>query len=263
MEQVKIRLFFFLLTFSICFKAQDDGLHPEVQEMMDSLAVIDDLIAGDSAVYQNVITENAVTKRKYSPGFTRKYKGSDFDYERKLPTKSIWQRLKEKIINALRALFGDVEVMKFNNLTMVALRVFGAVLIAFLLYLLAKYLMAKDGRWFFAKSKGTAIAAEYFKENIHELDFQHEILQAESSGNYRLAVRYLFLKQLKELTDKKIIEWNPEKTNRDYIAEIKDANKQADYLKTARIFDYVWYGEFAVSQSLYAKFREVFEQQRF
>ena len=47
------------------------------------------------------------------------------------------------------------------------------------------------------------------------------ISEAESNNNYRLAIRYYYLWLLKGLSEKEIIDYDPEKTNSDYQYEIK------------------------------------------
>ena len=67
-----------------------------------------------------------------------------------------------------------------------------------------------------------------------------------------MATRFLYLKNLKLLSDKLIIKWNINKTNYSYQHEIKDAAIRSGFLETTFIFDYVWYGEFPVDEYQYS-----------
>ena len=78
----------------------------------------------------------------------------------------------------------------------------------------------------------------------------------ERNRDFRYAVRYQFLWILKILADKNIIEWNPKKTNRDYMTEIKEKQLQRKFREAAKIFDYVWYGEFEIDENSYHKMKE-------
>ena len=93
-------------------------------------------------------------------------------------------------------------------------------------------------------------------ENIHEINFQESIKDYERNRDFRYAVRYQFLWVLKILADKNIIEWNPEKTNRDYMSEIKEKQLQGKFRDATKIFDYVWYGEFEIDENSYHKMKE-------
>ncbi len=90
-------------------------------------------------------------------------------------------------------------------------------------------------------------------ENIHEIDFDAEIEKAVSQHNYRLAVRMLYLKCLKQLSDATLIKWQPEKTNSAYINELNDVVKRTAFKLLTRQFEYVWYGEFAIDGSTFIK----------
>ena len=96
-------------------------------------------------------------------------------------------------------------------------------------------------------------------ENIHEINFPESILGFERSGDYRSAIRYHFLFVLKKLSDKKRINWNPEKTNKDYVRELKADHLQEEFSKLSYIFDYVWYGEFSIDEESYEKFKEQYQ----
>ena len=116
-------------------------------------------------------------------------------------------------------------------------------------------MVERKGNLFFAKKNTKLeIPVEDVVENIHEVDFPETIAKYERQRDYRSAVRYHFLWILKQLTDKKIIEWNPEKTNKDYIAEIQKADIKQGFKEIALIFDYVWYGEFKIDE---LKYREL------
>ena len=57
-------------------------------------------------------------------------------------------------------------------------------------------------------------------ENIFEINFQQEIDKAVQAGNYRLAVRLLFLRLLKNLAEKNIIQYQQDRTNFDYLMQL-------------------------------------------
>src|SRR5205085_4474841 len=103
-----------------------------------------------------------------------------------------------------------------------------------------------------------AIPYDVVEENIHDLNLDDLIIRAAESRNYRLAVRYLYLKILKQLNDNGNIDWKPGKTNRMYLAELHKNNlyKPFEYLTTQ--FEYVWYGEFEVNDDSYQNVKNKF-----
>jgi len=93
-------------------------------------------------------------------------------------------------------------------------------------------------------------------EDIHAVDFPARIAEAEQAGDYRLAVRLGFLSVLKQLTDRGILTWRPEKTNTDYLAEVPAGALRAAFTHVVRQFEYAWYGELPLTAAQYDLARE-------
>ena len=84
--------------------------------------------------------------------------------------------------------------------------------------------------------------ANILTEDINEMNFNVLIQNALNNKDYRLCVRLMYLKSLKLLSDRKIINWNENKTNYSYLSEIKDVRLYDNFLELTILFDYVWYG---------------------
>ena len=107
-------------------------------------------------------------------------------------------------------------------------------------------------------ARSLPLAYETGQENIHELNFADALAQAEAAGNLRLAVRLGYLQLLKQLTDRDLIDWQPDKTNQAYLRELATSRPAArpDFAELTRQFEYAWYGELPVSAILYRQVRE-------
>jgi hypothetical protein len=92
--------------------------------------------------------------------------------------------------------------------------------------------------------------SEYF-EDIHQINFDEEIENAVSKHNYRFAVRLLYLKCLKQLSDAGLIAWQIDKTNSAYIDELANENQRSAFKMLTHQFEYVWYGEFLIDEPIY------------
>ena len=112
---------------------------------------------------------------------------------------------------------------------------------------------------FFKSPTKTTLNYEALSENIHELNFAELIQQALEARNYRLAVRLYYLKTLKQLTDKNHIQWQPTKTNRSYVFELINSPLQADFEDITQQFEYVWYGDFSVSEQNFEEIQTQFQ----
>lgn len=84
------------------------------------------------------------------------------------------------------------------------------------------------------------------------------IYDAEQKENYNEAVRYWFLKTLKNLKDLELILYSPDKTNQEYISELKGEGFQEQFTYLTRNYEYIWYGKFSLKKNLYHKIKNSF-----
>ncbi|MDH6252084.1 hypothetical protein M2347_001811 [Chryseobacterium sp. H1D6B] len=259
------KFFIFLLIFfsAGCTYAQDKN-DPTVAEeyIEDSLDTghYKNMVRADSVLLQHPVSENTVHPKKFQEDLSSRYKGNEFDYSTSKPRESFWQKLQRKIAKIIQSIFGETSLETSANVTWIIIRLFAIILIGFLLYFIVKYLIGKNGNLFFGKkNRKMIINEEELHENIHEINFPESIAGFERTGDYRSAVRYQFLFVLKKLSDKKLISWNPEKTNKDYAAELKAPHLKNEFSNLSYIFDYVWYGEFSIDEQNYLKFKNQYQ----
>ncbi|TXF76311.1 DUF4129 domain-containing protein [Chryseobacterium sp.] len=214
----------------------------------------------DSILQANPTTENTVFPKQFKEKFRSQYRGAEFDYTTIKPRESFIEKIKKFIRKIVEAIFGNIDPGKTVSLTENIIRFFAVIIIGFVLYFLVRFLIGKNGNYFFRKKKGKIkIDDRDLHENIHEINFPETIDSFERQKDYRSAVRYRFLSVLKMLADKKLIAWNPEKTNKDYAEELKDIRIKNDFRDLVYIFDYVWYGEFVIDEVNYNYFKEQFQ----
>lgn len=217
-------------------------------------------IATDSVLTSDYKTDNILYPKAFDAKFKSKYQSNDYNYELTTPKKTLWEKIIDKLDQIFSKLLGKTDPNKAVSYTANILRALGIILIAVVLYLLINFLLGKQGNLFFSKrNRKLKINAEDLDENIHEINFANRISEYENQAEYRQAIRYQFLYLLKQLTDKKIIDWNPEKTNKDYSLEFKNQTQKQDFQKMAYIYDYVWYGEFALDEANYNTFKNQFK----
>lgn len=122
------------------------------------------------------------------------------------------------------------------------------------------YLASSNVRLFRKESKN--IMEEEFvdvqMDDIFSINYEREIQKAVEAGNYRLAVRLWYLKTLKELSDRNIIEYRHEKTNNDYVHSLFGGPYYKDFFRLTRNFEYTWYGQFNLSAEGYRMMQEDF-----
>lgn len=69
--------------------------------------------------------------------------------------------------------------------------------------------------------------------------------------NYRLAIRYLYLQALQNLSGKGALQLLTNKTNNEYITELRGKLYQNDFAAITLSYEYVWYGKFDISEDTY------------
>lgn len=120
--------------------------------------------------------------------------------------------------------------------------------VAVIILVVILLLKAEIGKLFFKNRQRESINAVAEIEDIRKIKIDDIITQAIEDRNYRKAVRYLYLKLLKELDKKDFISWTINKTNREYALELKRELKP-DFKKLSRFYEYVWYGDFEVNKN--------------
>ncbi|WP_157781034.1 DUF4129 domain-containing protein [Hymenobacter sedentarius] len=132
---------------------------------------------------------------------------------------------------------------------------FYAALLAVLAYAVLKLLQVDITAAFGRSARRGLLAYDTATENIHEVDFTTRIAEAEEAGNFRLATRLGYLEVLKHLTDRGLIQWQADKTNHAYLAELAAGPLREAFRGATRQFEYVWYGELRLNAALYQQAR--------
>lgn len=97
-------------------------------------------------------------------------------------------------------------------------------------------------------------------EDIFAINYQKEIDKAAVLGNYRVAIRLMFLRLLKNMSEKNIIRYKQDKTNLDYLMELHPTGYYTHFFRITRNFEYSWYGHFVVNEDGYKIIRNDFDQ---
>ncbi len=186
-----------------------------------------------------------------------KYKNDKaFDYTDELQKEpeTLWQRFLNWLSRVLRWFFdkvGDGGAISW---------IFYIIIFGILAFAVIKLLGLNYQSLFFKNKRlKNGLDLETYDEDIHSLDLNKIIADAESNQEYRKAVRYLYLKLLKILTDREIIIWEINKTNKDYRKEMRKSKYNKDFNKLTHTYEYVWYGDFKIDQSKFSRIKPDFK----
>ncbi|HRK75341.1 MAG TPA: DUF4129 domain-containing protein, partial [Rhodothermales bacterium] len=94
--------------------------------------------------------------------------------------------------------------------------------------------------------------------SLSQINFEQEIRKAESQMYFREAVRWQYLQLLHRLEERGLIVWKPDKTNADYVAEMRETAAIRSFQDATRHFEYVWYGEYTPNEADYRSIVGIF-----
>ncbi|MEJ6792179.1 MAG: DUF4129 domain-containing protein [Lacinutrix sp.] len=189
-------------------------------------------------------------KQDISKEDIKNYNNKDaFNYEEKKASEdSLWVKFKRWVISLLMRLLSYFFGMEAaTGILWFIIRVVPYIILAILVFLLLRVFLKMNSRnLLYGEQKKSEILFTDEEQIIKNEDIKALITNAVKQKDYRLAIRYYYLLAIKELSQHNIIEWQQQKTNEDYINEIKSSTLQTRFEKITRIYDYVWYGEFKV-----------------
>lgn len=208
------------------------------------------LQAQDSLV---VPPDEPIVTRAFDADRVAAYKADpDLDYDRDLRQEpSFWDHFKEWLARWLKGILGSRATGFVMNNLMIILT---AVMLIVVVSILSRHGLR---RVFHGESRSTGqVTAD--EEDIREMNLDALIREAEQTGDLRRAIRLHYLLVLRKLVDRGVLEWSPERTDRDYMAQIKDTALRSRFAHAALVFQWVWYGHAEVDRERYESIRRPF-----
>lgn len=191
----------------------------------------------------------------------QKYRDDEaFDYEVVTAERTWWDDFKTWVWNIFRRIFEAIfGVEKATGFLSVFLRIVPYLLLGILLYLLIQFFGHVNANRITQAKKHQATVGLSEEENlIKNEDLQQLVQKALADQNYRLAVRYYYLYLLQLMTDRKIIVWELQKTNDDYLMEIENPDLKPPFRAITRLYDHIWYGDFHIDADKYERAEKTF-----
>jgi hypothetical protein len=204
---------------------------------------VDSTLVPAEAVELRPLDQAAIEALRVDPAY-------DYDADlRRLPTP--WERFKEWLRELLKEFFGSDTA---NFFTRNVFYILVAVVLVFAIYILSKGGLRRVFHGA-PRSVGEVVSAT---EDIREMDLNALIAEAENSGDLQRAVRLHYLLVLRKLVDAGVLHWSPDHTDRDYMAQIGDADLRSRFSHLALVFQWVWYGHAELYAARYAHYRARF-----
>lgn len=190
-----------------------------------------------------------------------KYKSEKaFDYSEKPVQENWWMQFKNWVwelwLKFWHWLVGDFEAGGFISFLVHMLPYL--ILFAILIFGVWLFYKLNPGATFFKSKEKPGVFFSEEEEIIKSKNIKKLIEKALEQKDYRLAVRYYYLFILKKLTDAELIKYEFDKTNSEYFAEITSEKINSGFRKVTTLYDYIWYGSFAVTEEDFLKAQKTF-----
>ncbi|HEX6914894.1 MAG TPA: DUF4129 domain-containing protein [Chitinophagaceae bacterium] len=177
-------------------------------------------------------------------------KDPQFSYEQKAePLQSLWDRFWAWFWSKIDQLFSAENRTPVNTIIIL-------LLVAVIVFFVIK--LTRNRSAVFGGRGGKGLPYQVSMEDIHSISFEDAIREALNNGNYRFAVRLLYLQSLKLLSDRGLIDWKPGKTNQEYVHETIPHPSHDSFLELTAAFEYAWYGGENVTREDYAGIEDAF-----
>lgn len=95
-------------------------------------------------------------------------------------------------------------------------------------------------------------------EDIFAINYEQQIDKAAAEGNYNLGVRLLYLRLLRTLAERNIIDYKQDRTNFDYLLQLQPTRYYNDFFRLTRHYEYSWYGQFEMERGQFDQIRRQF-----
>ncbi|SNY99405.1 hypothetical protein [Flagellimonas pacifica] len=215
------------------------------------LLCISTLFGQNDSIPVPIDQESILHERSIDEDLSKKYTGEEFNYDVKTGES---QNLLARFIKWLLEGIGNAVGIDISPETLLILEylIYGLMGLLVIFILIRVFVNEKFNAIFTKKAK-PLVDINLSEQHIESVDLDSLMDTALKNKDYRLAVRYQFLKILKLLSQKEIIEWHFEKTNSDYEKEIGEVKLQTEFRKASYLYEYIWYGEQYIDEMGYTK----------
>lgn len=212
--------------------------------------------AQDSTVtIQTAVTYDTISQLKpvaFDSEKIEAYKNeSSFDYLNSIDSDNWWSRFKKWVQMQYQQfiswLFQDYKAHSiFAYLLLIVPYIIIAVILGLIVWL---FIRLNPGPSLLGAQPQASVHYNEEEKIVRSQNISDLINAAINDGDYRLAVRYYYLQLLKNLNEKGVIAYEYQKTNSEYLQEVEQEELKNGLKKIMRIYEFIWYGNFTVTQN--------------
>jgi len=200
----------------------------------------------------SVADTSRVVVRQPDSKFTDTYRSQkEFDYALPPLETNLLSRLWQYIIKRFGILFDSTASMPW----MFKILLGGC--IVFTLYIVIT--QTHIYKLFYSDKEIETPGYEFSNTDDPSIDFDEAIREQLAQQEYRLAVRFLYLKVINQLRIKEYIHFSKEKTNVDYLSDLTNDDLKLQFTTITSIYNHVWYGDVEIAEDQFLRFEKSFQ----
>lgn len=205
------------------------------------------------SVYQN-------DKRIFDENKLKELKADDaYDYTEEVETPNWWTDFKEWVLLQMEKIFGDnfqpgsflfqlVETLPY---------IIPAIAVIIIIYYIIK---TNPGSQVMRQHDNSKVILTEEEELLMERNLDQLVDEAISQNELRLAVRYMYLSCIKRLDMKRLIKYANDKTNYEYVREIRFSEVSLHFKSLTLAYEQIWYGQMVFDKAYFKKYKDNYEQ---
>ncbi len=209
------------------------------------------LNAQKSNVYDD---SSGINIRQFEQQKIEAYKNSsDFNYETadKSSIRTFWDYIVyyfNKIIGLLFSNHGIIPIIRYTIIALI------------IAYAIIRFSNQKLQHIFSAKSRPSHIMPIELDQGEEVGNIDERIREEVKNKNFNKAVRLYYIKILNLLNKQSFIQWQENKTNKEYFYELEGKPFQQEFTHLTWIYENTWYGNFSVKEKQFASIGQSFKE---
>ena len=215
---------------------------------------------GISILCAKDFNSNDIVFRSFDQEKIEVYKeNSDFYMLESAPL-GLWERIIEWLSNKFKNIFKNVPNDKISSTLGIVIKIFlwglGIFAVVMIFITLFKHGVFKVIQ---KVDKSVEIKHQNLEEQILETNWQNLIDIEINAGRFNVALRLLFLQTIQLLNEKKYILWKKNKTNFDYLRELRKTGFDRSFTKLMQYYNFGWFGDFEIKELEFSEIHSEFK----